>query len=331
VAALNLTGQQSQLVEDALRTAFPSEDELASMFFHATNVRLNDLVAEQLAGKVRAFKLIEAVESKGLTTQLLEGAARENPKNTKLASFVARLLSGLPPEPAAYELANRSQFDLTELQHVFSAAVRPKPGAKPRLVGFGVAYSDEPFISLLRDRLAPVVGRNTFGPDISALNPRHTKPDDVIQRITKLKDRLRTNHVFYVVRADQADETWIAQLWQGVSAAFPDPLECFLILIIAKDGFEAFPPAVTRLPSPQFTYTHLQEWASQLVKELRKANPDWDPPDHWAMLWSDSLYKRSVDENDALKVYDVYDNLNLDLKDLTTSEKSFRLSLEKKD
>jgi Effector-associated domain 1 len=328
MASLNLNGQQSQMVEDALREAYPNEGDLAALVFHATNHRLNDLVAEQLAGKVRAFKLIEAVEANSLTTQLLERAVRDS-KNAQLAAAVARVMPGVtPPEPSAYELANRSQFDLTDLEHAFQEAMWPKPGVKPRLVGFGVGYSDETFISLIRERLSPVVGRNTFGPDPSALNPKHTKPDDVIQRIAKLKDRLRTNPVLYVVRADQAEETWIAQLWQGVSASFPDPLDSFLIVIIAKDGAQAFPASVTLLPSPKFTYPHLQVWAKQLVKELRKANADWEPVDKWATLWSERLYKRSEDAG-ALNVYLVYDNLKADIDDLKRNESDFRLSLEK--
>ena len=326
--SLDLKGPQQKQIEAALLAAFPGQIALERVV-NRTNRKLSDVVGDQLAGLDRVFKLVEAAQAGGWTTDLLVAALKEQPDNPQLRAVGTQFLSiDQMPSGPAFDSAEPSRFDLTDLEQAFWETVQPAPNAARRLVGFGITYSDDTFVRLLRKRIAGYLGPDlTENWDPYELHPKRSPAAFLVKKIVGVKDKLRAKHNLFVVRADAANAAEVGELWQAVSDAYPGVLENFLMIVILQQDAAEFPAKVVRLPSPSFKYPHLVAWTTQLFAGLATADPAWNPPDAWGVRWSKRIYDDAFDGN-ALDIRSVYDALEADLKALRANAAAFRESLQ---
>ncbi len=320
----DLNNQQLERLQKALYSAYgiQGKDALDQLVWAAERERLDD-IAEGGTIKAKIFNLTIAIRARGRVKRLVELAIQGNPGNDDLCEIATELGVTAPARetgayaPAShtppYELADTSTFDLTDLDQVYWEAVDPTPeltGVK-RLIGFGLTYGDEPFLTKLRHRLAGHLGahltedRPTFD-----LHPKRFPPKRVVEDLLTYKETLQFRHNLIVVRGDTADDVAVAELWKAVCEAFPGRLDSFLILLIVKDSADAFPAQMVRLPRPSFKFTHVRAWTNQVMLELRKQDARWEPPATWAERWSRWIHQRSRygDELDTRKVYKYLDD-----------------------
>ena len=205
--------------------------------------------------------------------------------------------------------------------------MQPAPNAGRRLVGFGIAYNDDTFVRLLRKRIARYLGPDlTDDWDPYELHPKRSPASFVLRKIAGIKDKLRSKHNLFVVRADAANAAEVGELWQGVCQEYPGALDNFLMVVILQQDAVQFPANMVALPSPSFNYAHLVAWTTQLFTSLAENDPNWNPPAEWAQRWSKRIYEDAFDGK-TLDIRSVYDALETDLKLLRANAASFRQGL----
>ena len=103
-----LTGPEIAELADILCEEFATEARLERLVLVTLNLGLfTDLVADGLPLRETAFKLVMALEQRGLTAPLLRGAVRMSGINPRLASFCQRMAPELmaAPVPVADQVA----------------------------------------------------------------------------------------------------------------------------------------------------------------------------------------------------------------------------------
>jgi hypothetical protein len=101
------------------------------------------------------------------------------------------------------------------------------------------------------------------------IEPMRTEVSYALTQAKKIESLLAAKHVFlpiYVANRADADA-----LWQGLSTAFPQPTNRFIVVFGVPDITMA-PAAMTVLPSPEFKFEHIANWAA----DIAKAN-SWSP------------------------------------------------------
>jgi hypothetical protein len=259
-------GGHLEAFRDALVDAFTTRRAL-DLYARATG-QVKSLAASVGDGPLEdvAYDFLALVQAKGGESGLaaaLEVALARRPNNESLLAFTR--LMGAERAGSSAELLHTRTFDLRPLEAVWRKELA---APRKRLVAFVLCGAEQTVVGNVIERLRLHLGvpASTSASRLR-LDEKFTPIDKTIELITKLKSRLKLEHVVCMVDADNAPDQAVALLLGKLFDAYAEAQSHHLVLLVntRPDGLP--PKGCILLPMPQFQDTDLYEWVEDVTRD----------------------------------------------------------------
>ncbi|HET7012985.1 MAG TPA: effector-associated domain EAD1-containing protein [Streptosporangiaceae bacterium] len=313
--AAALTGPQLQLLGEALRDAFTSEDLEVVLFYESTEWAL----PEGPTYPVRIQRLLANSRREGWLHDLFNAAWKNRSGNPKLKACVEALEphAVVSANAQAQRLLDTRYFDLSGIRSEVSEAVMAATG---RVLAFGFTYPEPIFLSKFADWLASYFGhaqikqRMNLLPEIGNV-PRH------IRDVTRYLPELSSANVLCEVHAVGVPETTLAAFWDGICTEVGS-VDSYLVLLLSGGHNAVFPDGITVLSPPTFRLADIDLWTHEMAE--RKG---WR--EELARAWTQLLQERA-NYDGRLEVRYLYEAMDDTVSMARLRADEFRRQLEER-
>ncbi|MEV4138568.1 effector-associated domain EAD1-containing protein [Dactylosporangium sp. NPDC049742] len=227
--------------------------------------------------------------------RLADAAARERPRNARLAGLAAssrrrRVDSAVP---ALHQIPNTAFFDLDAQKRVIEDAFTDSG-----LIGFGLRHPDEVHERKLSEYLQCYAAFQRR--EMLTLSPVAGRIEWVVGQLTRYS-RHSARYVIFPIRVTDVGVDVLAGLWHGAQRLFSRDERC-VVLQLLGDEDTVFPPGVVEVPKPVFAARDVSIWVRQALVQLAWSH-------ELAAAWTDLILDnaRVGDEIDVRGVYEGLD------------------------
>ncbi len=208
-----LTPNEKQNLDQALRDAFPSFEQLARFMEYEVGYHLRDITSNSVGLELVAFKVIEAAESDNWLEDLVCALAGHVGAAAAVGAFgVVRNLaqrfgcakiSQKSEGRLAHRLADPAQFDLYDIETHFWGTMFHSGSSSGQVIATAIACDDLLFVASLERRIETVL-KVRARPRMQ-LDGLIWTADRVFQELRKLETMLRTQAALCLLSVDVED------------------------------------------------------------------------------------------------------------------------------